>query len=47
VLFDNIVLPDHARIVVNDADGIRFAELRSVSGGQPAFKVQNSTEVIY
>jgi len=45
--FTDIVTPDNARIVVKDADGLKFASVRTVTGVKPQYEVSNSTNVVY
>lgn len=47
VSFTNIILPEHSKIAVNDAEKIKFVEVKSIAGQKPQYIVANSTEVIY
>jgi polygalacturonase len=47
VSFTNIILPEQAKIVVNDAEKIKFTSLQSATGTKPQYVVNNSTEVVY
>jgi len=45
--FNNILLPEQAKIVVNDAEKIKFTSVKSSTGTKPQYVVNNSSEVIY
>jgi exo-poly-alpha-galacturonosidase len=45
VTFQNIILPEGAKVVVNDAGRVTFANVRSVSGQKPQYDVQNSSGI--
>ena len=47
VTFQNIQLPDNAQVVINDADGVKFSDVKSVSGQKPKYVVMNSVGVDY
>ncbi|MBB6238229.1 polygalacturonase [Pedobacter sp. AK013] len=47
VIFTNITLPEQSKIIVNDAEKIKFTEVKSATGNKPLFMVNNSSEVIY
>ncbi len=47
VIFDNITLPENAKVVVNDAERIKFTNTKSVAGLQPKYVVANSTDIVY
>jgi exo-poly-alpha-galacturonosidase len=47
VSFINIILPESAKVVINDAEKVKFTEVRSVSGAKPGYVVSNSTDIIY
>jgi exo-poly-alpha-galacturonosidase len=47
VSFTNIILPEQAKIVVNDAEKIKFTSVQSTTGTKPQYVVNNSTEVVY
>jgi len=44
--FTNIVTPDNARVVIKDADGLKFTNVQSATGAKPVYEVTNSTNVI-
>ena len=45
--FDNITLPDNAKIVLMDAEQVKFTDVKSASGAKPQYNVTNSTGVVY
>ncbi|WP_448699234.1 glycosyl hydrolase family 28 protein [Mucilaginibacter sp. AW1-3] len=45
--FTNIVTPENAKIVVKDADQLKFTDVKSVTGTKPQYEVTNSTNVVY
>jgi exo-poly-alpha-galacturonosidase len=47
VSFTNVILPEQAKIVVNDAEKIKFTSVQSTTGTKPQYVVNNSTEVVY
>lgn len=47
VTFTNIILPEQSTVVVNDAEKIKFTEVKSATGAKPQYMVNNSSEVIY
>lgn len=47
VTFTNIAMPDDGKVMVKDADGVRFTNMTSPSGAKPDYSVTNSTAVSY
>jgi hypothetical protein len=47
VSFTNIAMPAGGKIMVNDAEQVKFTEVRTPDGVKPMYVVQNSTGVIY
>ncbi|TCD05607.1 glycoside hydrolase family 28 protein [Pedobacter frigidisoli] len=47
VIFSNILLPENAKVVVNDAVKINFNNVKSVAGIKPGYKVTNGFEMRY
>jgi len=47
VSFDHILVSDHAKVVVNDAQGVKFTNVQSGAGSKPAYAIANSVDVIY
>ena len=47
VTFENIVMPANAKVVINDAEKIKFENVKTVSGSKPAYEINNSTNINY
>ncbi|RXK61775.1 glycoside hydrolase family 28 protein [Lacibacter luteus] len=47
VVFSNIKLPANAKVVINDAEQVRFEEVKMVDAGKPVYEVKNSTGIVY
>ncbi|TWI85612.1 polygalacturonase [Lacibacter cauensis] len=47
VLFTNIVLPENGKVLINDADQVRFEGVKMVGGGKPVYEVKNSAGISY
>src|SRR5690606_3996585 len=47
VLFENIRLPENARIVVSEAQDVRFQNVTTPKGGLVRYEVTDSKNVIY
>ncbi|MVN92188.1 glycoside hydrolase family 28 protein [Mucilaginibacter aquatilis] len=47
VRFNNIMLPDGAKVVVNDAQNVRFVNVKTLNGNKPEYTLNNSTETTY
>jgi exo-poly-alpha-galacturonosidase len=47
VTFTNITLPENARVVINDAEQVKFTDVKTVGGAKPEYEVKNSTEINY
>lgn len=47
VTFQNIILPENANVVINNAEQIKFTNVRSAKGSKPKFTVNNSTGIDY
>jgi exo-poly-alpha-galacturonosidase len=47
VVFSKIVLPNNSRVVVNDAEHIKFEEVKSASGEKPQYVLANSEDISY
>jgi len=47
VSFANIIMPSGAKVLINDAEQVKFTEVRTSAGAKPEYVVQNSTGVIY
>lgn len=47
VSFENILVPNGAKVVINDAEKVTFTEVKSGSGAKPEYVATNSTNIIY
>jgi polygalacturonase len=47
VIFSNIIVPENAKVVINDAEKIQFTQVKSASGAKPEYVISNSTDIIY
>jgi exo-poly-alpha-galacturonosidase len=47
VVFSKILLPNNSRVVVNDAEHIKFEEVKSASGEKPQYVLANSEDISY
>jgi exo-poly-alpha-galacturonosidase len=47
VEFTNIKMPENAKVVINDAEKIKFMEVNSLTGAKPDYVVANGTDIIY
>ncbi len=47
VVFGNITLPDNGKIVINDAEKIKFSNVKTITGSKPEYVVANSGAVDY
>ncbi len=47
VVFTNIVLPENGKVVINDAERVKFVQVKTTSGGKPQYEVNNSTTISY
>lgn len=47
VSFCDIVLPEGAKVLINDAEKVKFTNVKSVSGGKAEYVANNSTEIVY
>ncbi|MFM2361269.1 MAG: hypothetical protein RLZZ316_171 [Bacteroidota bacterium] len=45
VVFGNIILPHNGKVVINDAEKIKFTNVKTVSGGKPEYVVANSVAI--
>jgi exo-poly-alpha-galacturonosidase len=45
VVFQNITLPENAKVLIKDADGVAFTTVKTVSGQKPVFTVENSVAI--
>lgn len=47
VTFSNILLPENAKVIVNDAERVKFTNVKAATGSKPTYSVTNSTDVTY
>jgi len=47
VTFQNITLPENANVVINDAEQVKFTNVKTIAGLKPKFTVANSTGINY
>ena len=47
VSFTNIVMPENAKVVINDAEKVNFSNVKSASGAKPQYTVVNGAGIIY
>ncbi len=47
VVFENIILPINAKVIINDAKNIKFNNTKAITGEKPEFVIVNGKEIIY
>lgn len=47
VSFENVLMPEQAKVVINDAEKINFTSVKSASGAKPEFVVNGSDAISY
>jgi exo-poly-alpha-galacturonosidase len=47
VSFSNIILPENAKLVINDAEHVKFTNIKSINSAKPQFAINNSTDIVY
>jgi len=47
VTFQNITLPENAKVVINDAERVKFTNVKSATGSKPRYIVNNSSGIDY
>jgi exo-poly-alpha-galacturonosidase len=45
VTFSNIILPENAKVVINDAEKVKFINVKTASGGKATYAINNSTAI--
>ena len=45
VTFQNIILPENANVTINDAEKVKFTNVKTVSGAKPQFTINNSSGI--
>lgn len=46
VLFTNIILPLNGKVLINDAEQVKFEQVKTISGSKPEYLVNNSSDII-
>ena len=47
VRFENIIVPENAHVVINDAGKVSFKNVKSASGIKPLYTINNSVDIAY
>lgn len=47
VTFTNITLPENAKVSINDAEQVKFTDVKSTGSSKPQYVVANSSHIIY
>ncbi|MBK8951832.1 MAG: right-handed parallel beta-helix repeat-containing protein [Chitinophagaceae bacterium] len=47
VLFEKIILPDNSKVVINDAEKVKFEKVKCINGVKPEFLVAGSMEISF
>ena len=47
VLFSNIIMPENAKVLINDAEKVKFENVKSAGNAKPAYTTNNSAEIAY
>jgi len=47
VLFSNILLPANSKVLINDAEQVRFEQIKTANGQKPEYIVTGSTGIVY
>ncbi|GAA4728770.1 glycoside hydrolase family 28 protein [Flavisolibacter ginsenosidimutans] len=47
VSFTNILLPENAKVVINDAENVSFINVKTTSGAKPQYTATNSSGIVY
>lgn len=47
VKFNDVTLPDGAKVLVNDVENVRFTDVKTLSGSKPQYVINNGTGVEY
>ena len=47
VSFNNIIMPENAKVLINDAEKVKFTNVKSTSGTKPEYIIANSDVVVY
>ncbi|QNA42680.1 glycosyl hydrolase family 28 protein [Lacibacter sediminis] len=47
VVFTNLTLPENGKVVINDAEKVKFEKVKTVNGQKPEYVVKSSTGIVY
>jgi polygalacturonase len=47
VTFSNITLPENAKVVIKDAERVKFTNVKAATGSKPTYSVVNSADITY
>ncbi|GAB3582917.1 glycoside hydrolase family 28 protein [Hymenobacter daeguensis] len=47
VAFSNILMPERARVVINDAERVKFTDVKSATGAKPDYAAADSADIVY
>ena len=47
VLFTNITLPENGKVVINDAEKVKFEKVKTINGAKPEYVVKSSKGIVY
>lgn len=47
VSFTNVIMPEHAKVLINDAAGVQFTEVKSATGAKPDYVANNCENIVY
>jgi exo-poly-alpha-galacturonosidase len=47
IVFTNITLPENAKVIIKDAQNVKFTNVKSVTGMKPVYAVSNSAGIKY
>lgn len=47
VTFENIILPEKAKVIINDAEKIKFINVKTIDAAKPEYVINNSTAIDY
>ena len=46
VLFSNILLPSNSKVLINDAEQVKFEQIKTANGQKPEYIVNSSTGIV-
>lgn len=47
VVFTNITLPENGKVLINDAEQVKFEQIKTANGQKPEYTVNSSTGIVY